>query len=266
MNLYEYINKWASGEAIYPHYKIDGYIDLISKVISKHSLSENISFIATGSKRNGTNINYMEFLIIYALLENNDKNNNTTNFKNSIFDILNESKNFDSIIELPDSLILEFEKEKILLKPSFKIIEKENIEAALINIDGEDLLYYPKLDNKNFDRKASECGDYFINLVRIFKYIIQSFSSEIKFLNEISFEISEALIWNIPNEYFHFKNYDDGIINALDYIYDSIAGENYMELSEINDIKILFSAKNNLNRKNILKALYELKKSVRDNI
>lgn len=262
IDLYEYINKWINGATIYPNYKIEQRLSEISDIM--HTL--NTSLVATGAKRNGTNIDYSEFLIIYILISETEKYNNTIEFKNSVLELIKKSDfYFDSINELSDGLIIEHEKERILLKPAFKIIENENIEAALINGDN-DSLYYPKLDNKNFDKKTHECGDNFINSVRIVKYIIQSLSSDIKFLNEIAFDIAEALVWNIPNDYFNFKDYDKGIVKIFDYIYDSIASEDYMELSEINDIKVLFSVKNNLNRKNILKALYEVKKYIKENM
>ncbi|WP_347292763.1 hypothetical protein, partial [uncultured Brachyspira sp.] len=187
-------------------------------------------------------------------------------FKKDISKIL-EKENIE-YNDILDSLIIVYDKEKIVLRPSFKV-EEENkkIEGALItSSDGENNIYYPKLDNKNFDKKEYECKDNFINLIRIFKYIFQSFNGEIKELNEFNYELIEALIWNIPNEYFNFKDYDDGLLKAISYLYDKIASEDYIELSEINDIKVLFSTKNNINRKNVLVALYKLRKYIEENM
>ena len=136
----------------------------------------------------------------------------------------------------------------------------------ITSVDAINDMDYPKLDNKNFDKKEHDCGNNFINLVKIFKYIFSTFSSEVKAINELSPNIIEALIWNLPDEYFKFKDYDEGIINAIDYIYDVIASDDYMSLSEINDIKVLFSTRNNLHRKEILKALYEIKDFIHKNI
>ena len=72
------------------------------------------------------------------------------------------------------------------------------------------------------------------------------------------------LLSNYP--YFNFKNYDEAILNILSYLYEKIASENYLELSEINDIKVLFSTKNNINRKNVLVALYKLRKYIEENM
>ncbi|MBW5388735.1 hypothetical protein E6A51_00775, partial [Brachyspira hampsonii] len=78
--------------------------------------------------------------------------------------------------------------------------------------------------------------------------------------------IIEALIWNLPDEYFNFNNYDDAILKTIEYIYERIASSDYMSLSEINDIKVLFSARNNIDRKELLKALYKLKQLIHENL
>ena len=85
-------------------------------------------------------------------------------------------------------------------------------------------------------------------------------------MNELTPPIIEALIWNLPDEYFVFNNYDDAVLKDIEYIYERIAGDDYMSLSEINDIKVLFSSRNNINRKEALKALYELKQFIYNNI
>ena len=245
-DIYDYINKWVGNTTIYPRYKIDKALDFVANIINNN----NVSIIATGAKRNNTNISYKD----------------TRVFKKDISNIL-EKENIE-YNDILDSLIINYDKEKIVLRPSFKI-EEENkkIEGALItSSDGENNIYYPKLDNKNFDKKEYECKDNFINLIKIFKYIFQSFNGEIKELNEFNYELIEALVWNIPNEYFNFKDYDDGLLKAINYLYDKIASEDYIELSEINDIKVLFSTKNNINRKNVLIALYKLRKYIEENM
>ena len=259
-NIYDYINKWVGNTTIYPRYKIDKALNFISNIINNN----NISIIATGAKRNNTNISYMEYLNLFLISNNNSKD--TRAFKKDILNIL-EKENIE-YNDILDSITIIYDKEKIILKPSFKIVEENNnIEGALItSSDGSNNIFYPKLDNKNFDKKEHECGENFINLIKIFKYIFQSFNGEIKELNEFNYEFIEALIWNIPNEYFNFKNYDEAILNILSYLYEKIASENYLELSEINDIKVLFSTKNNINRKNVLIALYKLKKIIEESI
>ena len=261
-DIYDYINKWVGNTTIYPRYKIDKALNFVANIIN----NDNVSIIATGAKRNNTNVSYMEYLNLFLIDNNKNNSKDTRNFKKDISNILEkESIEYNDIL---DSLIIVYDKEKIVLRPSFKIEEENNkIEAALItSSDGENNIFYPKLDNKNFDKKEHECGENFINLIKIFKYIFQSFNGEIKELNEFNYEIIEALIWNVPNEYFKFKNYDEAILNILSYLYDKIASENYIELSEINDIKVLFSTKNNINRKNVLTALYKLKKIIEENI
>ena len=259
-DIYDYINKWVGNTTIYPRYKIDKALNFISNIINNN----NISIIATGAKRNNTNISYMEYLNLFLISNNNSKD--TRAFKKDILNIL-EKENIE-YNDILDSITIIYDKEKIILKPSFKIVEENNnIEGALItSSDGSNNIFYPKLDNKNFDKKEHECGENFINLIKIFKYIFQSFNGEIKELNEFNYEFIEALIWNIPNEYFNFKNYDEAILNILSYLYEKIASENYLELSEINDIKVLFSTKNNINRKNVLIALYKLKKIIEESI
>ena len=259
-DIYDYINKWVGNTTIYPRYKIDKALNFLSNIINNN----NISIIATGAKRNNTNISYMEYLNLFLISNNNGKD--TRAFKKDILNIL-EKENIE-YNDILDSITIIYDKEKIILKPSFKIVEENNnIEGALItSSDGSNNIFYPKLDNKNFDKKEHECGENFINLIKIFKYIFQSFNGEIKELNEFNYEFIEALIWNIPNEYFNFKNYDEAILNILSYKNKKIASENYLELSEINDIKVLFSTKNNINRKNVLIALYKLKKIIEENI
>ncbi|WP_297205082.1 hypothetical protein [uncultured Brachyspira sp.] len=268
IDLYQYINKWVGGTAIYPAYKIDKQLEAVSKLISSHKSFNNISLIATGAKRNGTNISYMEYLNIYIILDDPSNGTDTRKFKNSILELIKKNNNYsDKIIEITNSLILDYDNEKIALFPCFRIIEENNVEGVLItSVDAVNYMDYPKLDNKNFDKKEHDCGKNFINLVKIFKYIFSNFSSEIKSINELSPNIVEALIWNLPDEYFKFKDYDEGIIDAIDYIYEVIASDDYMSLSEINDIKVLFSTRNNLHRKEILKALYEIKDFIHKNI
>lgn len=259
-DIYDYINKWVGNTTIYPRYKIDKALDFVANIINNN----NVSIIATGAKRNNTNVSYMEYLNLFLITDSNSKD--TRVFKKDISKIL-EKENIE-YNDILDSLIIVYDKEKIVLRPSFKV-EEENkkIEGALItSSDGENNIYYPKLDNKNFDKKEYECKDNFINLIRIFKYIFQSFNGEIKELNEFNYELIEALIWNIPNEYFNFKDYDDGLLKTISYLYDKIASEDYIELSEINDIKVLFSTKNNINRKNVLVALYKLRKYIEENM
>lgn len=259
-DIYDYINKWVGNTTIYPRYRIDKALDFVANIINNN----NVSIIATGAKRNNTNISYMEYLNLFLIIDSNSKD--TRVFKKDISNIL-EKENIE-YNDILDSLIINYDKEKIVLRPSFKI-EEENkkIEGALItSSDRENNIYYPKLDNKNFDKKEYECKDNFINLIKIFKYIFQSFNGEIKELNEFNYELIEALVWNIPNEYFNFKDYDDGLLKAINYLYDKIASEDYIELSEINDIKVLFSTKNNINRKNVLIALYKLRKYIEENM
>lgn len=259
-DIYDYINKWVGNTTIYPRYRIDKTLDFVANIINNN----NVSIIATGAKRNNTNISYMEYLNLFLIIDSNSKD--TRVFKKDISNIL-EKENIE-YNDILDSLIINYDKEKIVLRPSFKI-EEENkkIEGALItSSDGENNIYYPKLDNKNFDKKEYECKDNFINLIKIFKYIFQSFNGEIKELNEFNYDLIEALVWNIPNEYFNFKDYDDGLLKAINYLYDKIASEDYIELSEINDIKVLFSTKNNINRKNVLVALYKLRKYIEENM
>lgn len=259
-DIYDYINKWVGNTTVYPRYKIDKSLDFVTNIINNN----NVSIIATGAKRNNTNVSYMEYLNLFLIADSNSKD--TRGFKKDISKIL-EKENIE-YNDILDSLIIVYDKEKIVLRPSFKV-EEENkkIEGALItSSDGENNIYYPKLDNKNFDKKEYECKDNFINLIRIFKYIFQSFNGEIKELNEFNYELIEALVWNIPNEYFNFKDYDYGLLKAISYLYDKIASEDYIELSEINDIKVLFSTKNNINRKNVLVALYKLRKYIEENM
>ena len=47
IDLYQYINKWVGGTAIYPAYKIDKQLEAVSKLISSHKSFNNISLIAT---------------------------------------------------------------------------------------------------------------------------------------------------------------------------------------------------------------------------
>ncbi|MBW5396374.1 hypothetical protein [Brachyspira pilosicoli] len=259
-DIYDYINKWVGNTTVYPRYKIDKALDFVTNIINNN----NVSIIATGAKRNNTNVSYMEYLNLFLIADSNSKD--TRVFKKDISKIL-EKENIE-YNDILDSLIIVYDKEKIVLRPSFKV-EEENkkIEGALItSSDGENNIYYPKLDNKNFDKKEYECKDNFINLIRIFKYIFQSFNGEIKELNEFNYELIEALVWNIPNEYFNFKDYDDGLLKSISYLYDKISSEDYIELSEINDIKVLFSTKNNINRKNVLIALYKLRKYIEENM
>ncbi|WP_020005415.1 hypothetical protein [Brachyspira innocens] len=268
IDLYEYINKWVGNSTIYPYYKIDLKLDLISKLISAHKSFNNISILASGAKRNRTDINYMEYLNVYIMLNDTDGVTDTRKFKLSILDLIKKNDNYQTKInEISYYLILEYENEKIMLLPSFKNVDENNIEGAMItNSNGTNEIFYPKLDNKNFDKKEQECGTNFINLIKIFKYIFLTFSSEIKSMNELSPNIIEALVWNLPNEYFNFNDYDEAILKAIDYIYEKIASDDYMSLSEINDIKVLFSIKNNLHRKEILKALYKIKQIIHESM
>ena len=268
IDLYEYINKWVGNSTIYPYYKIDAKIDFVSNLISSHPSFKNISIVPSGAKRNRTAVNYMEYLTLYLILDEVDNKSDTRKFKSSIFDIINKNNSYPlKINEISYYLILEYENEKMVLLPSFKNIDENNIEGALItNSDGINEIFYPKLDNKNFDKKEQDCGANFINLIKIFKYIFLTFSNEIKSMNELSPNIIEALVWNLPNQYFKFNDYDEAILKSIDYIYEKIASEDYMSLSEINDIKVLFSVRNNLHRKEILQALYKIKQIILQNI
>lgn len=267
IDLYEYMNKWVGNSTTYPYYKIDAKLDLISKLISSHKSFQNISIVASGAKRNRTDVNYMEYLNVYLILDDNQNSLDTRNFKTSILNAIKTNKAYsDKINEIAYYLILQDDNEKILLLPSFKNIEN-NVEGALVTTsDGSNEIFYPKLDNKNFDKKEQECGANFINLIKIFKHIFLTFASEIKSLNELSSNIIEALIWNLPNEYFRFRDYDEALLKAIDYMYEKIASDDYMSLSEINDIKVLFSTRNNLHRKEILQALYKIKQIIQENL
>ena len=154
IDLYDYINKWVGNSTTYPYYKIDAKLDLISKLISSHKLFQNISILASGAKRNRTDVNYMEYLNVYLILDENDNSLDTGKFKTSIFNTIKSNKAYsDKINEIAYYLILQDENEKILLLPSFKNIEN-NVEGALITTsDGANEIFYPKLDNKNFDKK-----------------------------------------------------------------------------------------------------------------
>lgn len=88
IDLYEYINKWVGNSTIYPYYKIDLKLDLISKLISPHKSFNNISILASGAKRNHTDINYMEYLNIYIMLNDTDGVTDTRKFKLSILDLI----------------------------------------------------------------------------------------------------------------------------------------------------------------------------------
>ncbi|ACN82990.1 hypothetical protein OFR22_01270 [Brachyspira hyodysenteriae] len=266
IDLYEYINKWVSGSTAYPYYKIEKKIDFISKLISSHKQFNNISIIPTGSKRNRTDVTYMEYLNIFLILDNNDALD-TRKFKSSILELIKNNDLYSNKVNVTSSsLILEYENEKIVLIPSFKNLDN-NVEGALVtDSNGKNEIFYPKLDNKNFDKKEHDCGSNFINLVKLFKHLFLTFSSEIKYINELTPTITEALIWNLPNEYFNFKDYDDAILKSIEYIYQRIASDDYMSLSEINDIKVLFSSRNNIDRKELLKALYKLKQFIHENI
>ena len=245
IDLYEYINRWVSGFTAYPYYKIEKKLDFISKLISSHTQFNNISIVPTGSKRNRTDVTYMEYLNVFLILDDINAASDTRKFKSSI---------------------LEYENEKIVLIPSFKNVDN-NVEGALVTDSNEkNEIFYPRLDNRNFDKKEHDCGSNFINLIKLFKNIFLTFSTEIKYINELTPAITEALIWNLPNEYFQFKDYADAILKAIEYIYQRIASDDYMSLSEINDIKVLFSSRNNIDRKELLKALYKLKQFIHENI
>ena len=171
-DIYDYINKLVGSTTVYPRYKIDKALNFVANIINNN----NVSIIATGAKRNNTNVSYMEYLNLFLIDDNKNNAKDTRNFKKDISKIL-EKENIE-YNDILDSLIINYDKEKIVLRPSFKI-EEENkkIEGALItSSDGENNIYYPKLDNKNFDKKEHECGENFINLIKIFKYIFQSFN------------------------------------------------------------------------------------------
>ncbi|EKV56350.1 hypothetical protein A966_10912 [Brachyspira hampsonii 30446] len=265
IDLYDYINKWVSSSTAYPYYKIEKKLDFISKLISSHKQFNNISIIPTGSKRNRTDVTYMEYLNVFLILDDNASD--TRKFKSSILELIkNDDLYSNKVNDTSSSLILEYENEKIVLIPSFKNLDN-NVEGALVTDSNEkNEIFYPKLDNKNFDKKEHNCGSNFINLIKIFKHIFLTFSSEIKHINELTPPIIEALIWNLPDEYFNFNNYDDAILKTIEYIYERIASSDYMSLSEINDIKVLFSARNNIDRKELLKALYKLKQLIHENL
>ena len=267
IDLYEYINRWVSGFKAYPYYKIEKKLDFISKLISSHKQFNNISIIPTGSKRNRTDINYMEYLNVFLILDDTTNTADTRKFKSSILELIKNNDLYSNKVNVTSSsLILEYESEKIVLIPSFKNLDN-NVEGALVTNNNEkNEIFYPKLDNRNFDKKEHDCGSNFINLIKLFKNLFLAFSAEIKYINELTPAITEALIWNLPNEYFQFKDYTDAILKALDYIYQRIASDDYMSLSEINDIKVLFSSRNNMDRKELLKALYKLKQFIHENI
>ncbi|CRF33081.1 hypothetical protein BRSU_1214 [Brachyspira suanatina] len=267
IDLYEYINRWVSGFTAYPYYKIEKKLDFISKLISSHKDFNNISIIPTGSKRNRTDVNYMEYLNIFLILDHSNNSSDSRKFKSSILELIKNNDLYSNKVNVTSStLILEYETEKIVLIPSFKNLDN-NVEGALVtDSNGKNEIFYPKLDNKNFDKKEHDCGSNFINLIKLFKNLFLTFSSEIKYINELTPGITEALIWNMPDEYFKFKDYDDAILKSLEYIYQRIASDDYMSLSEINDIKVLFSARNNIDRKELLKALYKLKQFIHENI
>ena len=42
IDLYQYINKWVGGTAIYPSYKIDKHIEAVSQLISSHKFLINL--------------------------------------------------------------------------------------------------------------------------------------------------------------------------------------------------------------------------------
>ncbi|OEJ16002.1 hypothetical protein BFL38_11130 [Brachyspira hampsonii] len=267
IDLYDYINKWVSGFTAYPYYKIEKKLDFISKLISTHKQFNNISIIPTGSKRNRTDVTYMEYLNVFLILDDNNNASDTRKFKSSILELIKNDDLYSNKVNVTSSsLILEYENEKIVLIPSFKNLDN-NVEGALVTDSNEkNEIFYPKLDNKNFDKKEHNCGSNFINLIKIFKHIFLTFSSEIKYINELTPPIIEALIWNLPDKYFNFNNYDDAILKTIEYIYERIASSDYMSLSEINDIKVLFSARNNIDRKELLKALYKLKQLIHENL
>ncbi|WP_300367614.1 hypothetical protein [Brachyspira sp.] len=267
IDLYEYINKWVSGFTAYPYYKIENNLDFISKLIAVHKKFNSISIIPSGSKRNRTDISYMEYLNVFLILEDTDNSTDTRKFKSSILELIKDNDLYSNKVNITSStLILEYESEKIVLTPAFKNFD-DNVEGALVtNTDGVNEIFYPKLDNKNFDKKEHDCGSNFVNLVKLFKHIFLTFSSEIKYINQLTPSIVEALVWNLPDEYFRFNNYDEAILKGIEYIYEMIASDDYMSLSEINDIKVLFSTRNNINRKETLKALYELKQFIRNNV
>ena len=268
IDLYEYINRWVSGFKAYPYYKIEKKLDFISKLISPHKQFNSISIVATGSKRNRTDVTYMEYLNLFLVLDD-EKNSisDTRKFKSSILELIKNNDSYSNKVNVTSSsLILEYENEKIVLIPSVKNLDN-NVEGALVTHANEkNEIFYPKLDNRNFDKKEHDCGSNFINLIKLFKHLFLTFSPEIKYINELTPAITEALIWNLPNEYFQFKDYSSAISKALEYIYQIIASDDYMSLSEINDIKVLFSTRNNLDRKELLKALYKLKQFIHENI
>ena len=150
IDLYKYMNKWVGNSTTYPYYKIDAKLDLISKLISSHKSFQNISIVASGAKRNRTDVNYMEYLNVYLILDENQNSLDTRNFKTSILNAIKTNKAYsDKINEIAYYLILQDDNEKILLLPSFKNIEN-NVEGALVTTsDGSNEIFYPKLDNKN---------------------------------------------------------------------------------------------------------------------
>ncbi|MBW5377365.1 hypothetical protein E6A45_01770, partial [Brachyspira pilosicoli] len=130
-DIYDYINKWVGNTTIYPRYKIDKALDFVANIINNN----NVSIIATGAKRNNTNVSYMEYLNLFLITDSNSKD--TRVFKKDISKIL-EKENIE-YNDILDSLIIVYDKEKIVLRPSFKV-EEENkkIEGALItSSDGE---------------------------------------------------------------------------------------------------------------------------------
>ena len=92
IDLYEYMNKWVGNSTTYPYYKIDAKLDLISKLISSHKSFQDISIVASGAKRNRTDVNYMEYLNVYLILDENQNSLDTRNFKTSILNAIKTMK------------------------------------------------------------------------------------------------------------------------------------------------------------------------------
>lgn len=276
IDLNEYFEKWAKPETRYPPWKIDVIYDILSKAMESHPLFSKMYFLAYGEQRNFTSTSYEEYLDIYVISDIIEYDNidliDTRSYKESIYKNLNDYKSdVYKTEDLPYTVLFKNNDINLSICPSYlykHYIETDIfVESVIFTVsDKNNIINYPKLDNKNFDKKVKECGNNFISLIKIFKHLFLWLSKEIKYVNEIEPYFIESLIWNIPNEYFNFNRYDKGVKNSIDYIYDMVSQRDYMKISEINDIKILFSNKNNINREHILKALYDIKSYIHTRI
>lgn len=271
IDLSEYFEKWAKPDTPYPLWRIEIVEDILSKALIKHPNFSKLSFLAYGSQRNATASSPIEPLDIYVILDKDLKKNeldsvDTREYKKSIYNILKNYKtNSYETDDMPYKIIFKNNEDiNISICPCYlyKSYIDDNlfVESVIFTIsDKKNIINYPLSDNKNFDKKLNECGENFIFLIKIFKHFFLWVSKEIKYMNEIPPYFVEALVWNLPNEYFLFKRYEDAVIKSIDYMYEMIAQKDYMKIFEINDIKALFSSKNNINHEHVLKALYEIR-------